>query len=235
MMKFWPDNNGQSFNDPFSTAASPSSGNVTNIVNNWNYVGTAAGAGGLPNFNGSSFSGNSFSGYGGQCAQINRNKEKYTLNRPMNISYSFYNGYAGVQRQGIFSEFSIGGSTSALAYPGNYSHTTTSMLGGVSIFASGATDNASNSTVYIANNGTNLVTIGNYPNNTWWSVFLQFRNNTLSYAITSGAKPSSYSSVTLTDKTVSSNSAILLVGSMSGSDSSGTLPAAFDNFSALLL
>lgn len=215
------------FKDSFSTSYTPSSSPLTNFYNNWNYQGKYDYLTGLPRINNSFYA---LGGSVGSVGQINRNKENYNLNRAIDISYSFYHGYP---TGNSLHEVSIGGDNTFLPdYLYNYPSMSTPNYGGLCIW--GYQHYGSDITLKIANNKTNIAIIGTYARGTTWYVFLKLRRNTLYYAVNStGATPTSYSSVTITDRTVSSNSLIMMVSNYNDPDN-GAQPVYLDNLKVTL-
>lgn len=202
------------FKDSFTTTYSPASSPLTNFYNKWNYM--ASQTGDYPYLS-NSFTANTHT----YTAQINRNRENYKLSRAIDISYSFYHQFTGGGYGGSSSvhEVSIGGNPSALmGYLPGYYYPSTPFYNGITVWGSHNWA-ASSVTLRISNNRTNIATIGTYAPNTTWYVFLKIRGNTIYYAVNStGATPTSYSSATITDKTVDSNSLVMAIASSYGPD-----------------
>lgn len=213
------------FEDLFTGTVSPASGAVTNLYNNWNYQGKYQNTHDMvyPYINNSFYA---HYGSSGSVGQINRSKEKYSLNRAMDISYSFNHTWGSSNGT---HEISLGGDTTYLPdYLGNYPSKSVPSYGGLTVWGY-QSYGSSSVTLKVANNKTNIATIGSYACDTTWYVFLKLRGNTLYYAVNStGAIPSSFSSVAITDKTVSSESLIMLVSNYNGPDYAAQ-PIALDN------
>src|SRR5574344_460399 len=216
------------FQDNFTASGSP------NGYNNWSFTGTSSGTGVTPYLTGSDLYGYYNPSWGYFSGNLNRNKENYSLNRAYQISFKqymqLYTGNTGT----IFSEFSLCGNTSYLSGIDGTSGSNP-VLGGLALSVNGSQGVC---TVKVSNNNTVLYTgVGDIVRGAWYYYFLDLLGNTVNFSYnTTGIKPSTpQHSVTISDKTMVSNSLVYFLAGQSGNVSDPQNGIRFDELKVLSL
>lgn len=232
------------FKETFTTTYVPANTSTlySNVYNGWSIYDTVGDFNGIKGqFNGSSFYMSSGTAAGGsQLSKIYRNKEGYSVNRPMDISFSYDNNCTSSDTNNgtVCAELSIGGNYAKTSFSwANYSLWTPN-FGGIAISCQNA-----NIPSHIPYGTGNLVLYVNgsavssrthvLANGVLYYIFLKIRGNTISYGYnTTNTPPATWYSYTASSITQISNS--LIVGIGGGASNNSSRSVTFDNLNVQL-